>query len=367
MSALVRRKSPRWASHLVLVATFGMLASGCLDTGQPPELDHSHLNPIPLVGTLLSAAPAIGIPSGLQVTSDVLWVADARRDPALHVLSVPTGELLHSFGRRGDGPGDFVGRPFALLSDAEEPRAIWAYDQQIQRLTRFKADGTDGANLVMVRLEGSPRPQRLARVGPERVIGVTQSVEARFVEFETNGKRLSERPGELNGPETAPVDQRWMATNQAINVCEWPRRGFVIANHGFGRLEFYDIAAARVRNADVPFPSNPIFDEGGRYQLSAGYLDCTATADHVYAIFPGRNRSNATSADERERAATARFVHVFDWEGRLRAVFELDRAVGAISVDPSGKRLFASSFVDSGIYGYELPPVAGPAEERERR
>jgi hypothetical protein len=62
------------------------------------------------------------------------------------------------------------------------------------------------------------------------------------------------------------------------------------------------------------------------------------------------------------RVQSGTFVHVFDWEGELRAVFQLDRDAGAITISRAGDVLYASSFIDSGIYRYEVPSLLGESE-----
>lgn len=352
----------RACARMAIVGALGF-ASGC-GAADHPALDHSAYEPTPLTSTLLSMAPAIGIPARLQVASDVLWVADARRDPSLHVLDATTGALLHSLARRGDGPGDFVGVPFALELDPDNPRAIWALDQQVQRLTRFQPLPISDYEFEMVRLEGTPRVQRIVRVRADRFIGVGQSIEARFAIYSATGARERVEPGTLNGSADIPERQRWLATNGAINVCAWPGRGFAIANHGFGRIEFYDQDARWMRNAHVPFPSEPLFEDG-RYVLGAGYLDCSANQEYLFAVFGGGSNSGDLSTGD-IRSASATLVHVFDWMGNLLNVFELDRDIGAISVDPAGAILFGASVLDSGIYRFQLPvPLAEDSGARK--
>jgi hypothetical protein len=343
---------------------------GCAARDADPSLDHADLHPVLLRSTLLSEAAAVGIPARLQVADGVLWVGDAGRNPPyLHALDTSTGALLQSFGKRGEGPGDFAGSPFALGLDSGDGRAIWAFDGRLQRLTRFEPRPTADYELLLIHLEGPPRAQRVVRAGAGGFIGVTQSVEARFALYAADGTRVGATAGRLNGPDDAPQRWRWAATNGAISVCAWPGRGFVIANHGFGRLELYDMEARWVRDADVPFPSAPTFDDQGRYLIRAGYLNCTATLDHVYALFPGQNAAPSPSPDELKdmRAQSGTFVHVFDWEGELRAVFQLDRDAGAITISRAGDVLYASSFIDSGIYRFKVPSLLGESEPWKER
>jgi hypothetical protein len=113
-----------------------------------------------------------------------------------------------------------------------------------------------------------------------------------------------------------------------------------------------------VRLAKVPFPWGPIFEADSNGELRFvdrrhAYRGCTATKDFLFALYSGR----PDSLENRDWAQSAEFVHVFDWEGGLRAVFQLDRDIGVIAVNSSGDTLFASSYSDASIYRYELPAI----------
>jgi len=108
----------------------------------------------------------------------------------------------------------------------------------------------------------------------------------------------------------------------------------------------------------VPFNWDPIFEPGPGGELAYigrrnAYRSCSATQDLLFALFSGR----LDSAYEGGARQSGRFVHVFDWEGELRAVFELDRDIAVITVNSSGTALYASSYIDAHIYRYDLPRI----------
>jgi hypothetical protein len=150
------------------------------------------------------------------------------------------------------------------------------------------------------------------------------------------------------------------ATDQGFQLCAWPGRGFVIANMNVGRVELYDDRASLVRLAEVPFPSEPVFEPDQQNTLRfrdprAFYLGCTANEDFLFALFSGR----LDAEYEGYSRSSGEFVHVFDWEGRLRSVFRLDQEIHQIAVDQDGVFLYASSMVEGAVYRYALPPIPG--------
>jgi hypothetical protein len=308
-----------------------------------------------LPGTLVSAAPIMGQPSDLAVTGGVIWVRDATGDPGLHLLDAASGELLHSLGARGDGPGEFSFAPFGLMEDAEDPGVIWAWDAGHQRLTRFEPRSPTEYQVRTVQLEGSTTVQRVVRNGEGGVIGIAGSADSRFVVFSTAGLRQLEVAHPLPGPLGADPRSRINAANQAITACEWPGRGFVISHAQYGRIEYFDPRGAAVRRASVPAPSDPIFEVNSagvptfRWR-EAHYVDCTVAGDLLYALFSGR----VLSSHDGEAAASGSRIHVFDWSGQLRGRLRLDRDVSKLAIEPDGSGMFASSLVDAGIHRFPL-------------
>ena len=345
------------ALPLVLIISIGY---SCEPAGQGGDRDQEAraLQPIPLKGRLLSDAPAIGRPNRLHLAEGRLWVADRYSDPGLHVLDAETGTLILSVGRRGEGPGDFHRSPTSLHSRTDDDGAVWVWDSSFQRLTRFEPIAPSEYRHEIITLQGGEQVRRLVWLTSGEMIGTAYSAPKRFQIFFRDGEFLHSAQGELLGPPTASTTERLEATAAGIVVQPWPKRGFVIAHVYSSRIEYYDADARLVRLAKVPFPWGPVFDEGPGGELvfnnrRSAYRGCSATEEYLFALYSGR----PDSLQERDWAQSAEFVHVFDWEGNLRAVFQLDRDIGVITVDSSGTTLYASSYSDAHIYRFDLPVI----------
>ncbi|MGH7469772.1 MAG: BF3164 family lipoprotein [Longimicrobiales bacterium] len=342
------------------LATIGCcVVVACAGADSAPSFDHAGLPIVSLEAAQLSVAPAIGKPTHLRLQGQTLWVSDMAADPGLHALDAETGELLYSTGRKGEGPGEFSGNPFGLEIAPGDTSGIWAFDLQFQRLTRFERRPLALDKIPTIHLRGTPRVTRVVWITPDSIVGLSASAESRFSVFGTDGSRLKTVAGQLIGPEDGPHGARLSATTAANKACRWPGRGFVIVNFMVGRIEYYDAQARFVRLAKVPFPSEPIFapDESGRVVFRTPrrwYLDCATSNQFLYALFSGRLQT-AYDGDAR---ASGEYVHVFDWNGDLHAVFRLDRATRPITVNPGGDVLYVGSLVDAGIYRYQLPSIS---------
>ncbi len=337
------------------VAVCALLACGGNDSGDfGDEIGHAHLDPDPVIAKVLSAAPVLGRPLGMRVSNGLLWVADGAGDPGLHVLNATTGDLIYSMGRRGEGPGEFGDAPSSLEVFSEDPGSVWTWDMLLQRLMRFEPQPISEYEIQVLTLIG-PRVRRLVWPEPDRLIGISMSEEERFSFFSPNGDFQHSKSGPILGTDDIPMRARLNATDGPSKTCTWPGRGFAILNFFVGRLEFYDVEAELVRLAEVPFESSVLFEamDGGRVRHlipRAWYYDCAATNTTLFALFSGRLRS----AFEGDARFSGRYVHMFNWSGKLLGVLELDRDIRSIAINERGTTLFAASLVDSKIYAYDI-------------
>jgi hypothetical protein len=112
-----------------------------------------------------------------------------------------------------------------------------------------------------------------------------------------------------------------------------------------GRLDIYDVRTGARRGAEVPVPFEPIIRMGSNGaiplfktddQTLFGYVSVAATHDRIIALFSGRTRAGFPG-----RASLASQIHVFDWDGHLRVVRDLDRDVFLVAVSSDGSTLYA--------------------------
>jgi hypothetical protein len=187
------------------------------------------------------------------------------------------------------------------------------------------------------------------------IIGQSNSADERFSLFTPDGVRFSVVPGPVLGPASAPMPERLKASNASVQICPWPNRGFAVVNAKVGRIEMFDQDARFQRLADVPFPDDARFVPGsdGRVGFETSrewYKDCAVANDRLFALFSGRLGA-AYSADEK---FMSEFVHVFDWNGKLTTVYALDKPITSMTVDETGKVLYASSLLDAALYRFLL-------------
>ena len=89
-------------------------------------------------------------------------------------------------------------------------------------------------------------------------------------------------------------------------------------------------------------------DRDSRY----GYLDVTTGPHMIVALFSSRRDSEVGFYPD------GKFVHVFDWQGRLLSVYELPELASAIALDAPRHQLFVvHTAPQPHLAVYELPPI----------
>jgi hypothetical protein len=311
----------------------------------------------------------IGDPSLLARPTQILWldrklvVLDRRADSMLVVLSADDGRLVRRFGRKGGGPGEFVG-PWSLLTNGVTDE-FWVYDTSLRRLTKvnLQRDFARGAFHPgeMITLQGGGELNSLQWLRDGRVVSAGFLSRGLFATFNREGKELAPMGQVILGDPKTPMAVRQTVYRLAIAV-DPPKRRIAAAVRYADRIEIYDDRAKHVVTADRPFSFEPAVTIVGTRgsasdvalgdNLRYGYVDIAAGDRFLYALFSGR-----TSGGFGSRAGFGRHVHVFDWAGRLRNILEIADDVIAIAVDPGERQLYALRHdPEPGVLKFTLPP-----------
>ncbi len=299
-------------------------------------------------------SPMFGRLEAIAIRGPYIWVADGSGNPFLHVIDLRTKAIVRSFGRSGDGPGDFHGI-FGLFPAPNSDSDVVAYDLDLHRLTtlRVREDGRTTVQQV-TQLANFPFVSNIAPLNGSYV-GWVEDPGPRWELF-GNGLTPVLIPGPLIGPASAPLRERISASSN-MRLCAKPDgRRFAVLYGSAGRIELHDAAAALITVAAVPDASD------GHFQRQAGgvlrwrrqrfyYSACAATNRFLFALFSGRDaRPPATGFD----AATQ--IEVYSWDGLLKGVLRTSAPIRSLAVDSSGGALYgAGASGQSAVYEFDIP------------
>ncbi|HST59003.1 MAG TPA: BF3164 family lipoprotein [Longimicrobium sp.] len=324
----------------------------------PGELDHSRLRPTRIKGTIVAQGDFLATPNRIVPIQDYLVVGDDGSETKLHILRAD-GSRIRSIGREGAGPGEFKGIRSVVPAPGADAKA-WVYDVSLSRMTEVDlAVAQQPSEMRIVTLAQEILPIQPLWLG-DTIVSPNFSDRGRLTFFGPQGQFLHAAgplPRDSKGTPSSVLQQAWMG-----HIAVSPRRGLIaLATFYADQLEIYRSDGSLVRTVRGPFRFDPKFetaDAGGGFltmssgeSMRIGYSHVAATDDEIYALFSGRTREAFGGG-----SSFGRFVHVYDWDGELKRVLELDEAVVAVSISPDRKSLYAVRHdPEPAILAFPLP------------
>jgi len=110
-------------------------------------------------GDRAAPVPAALVPEAVYSDDSLGWIVDlalaggrlvgidALLDPSVHVFDIESVKRLGSYGRRGDGPGEFKDPEQIVPATTDSPGDVWILDGVHQRLTRLSLDEVEAGSV----------------------------------------------------------------------------------------------------------------------------------------------------------------------------------------------------------------------------
>lgn len=307
--------------------------------------------------SLLATSPVLGRIGPMWVAGDRVWVGDYSGDPFLHVVDLASGKLLVSWGKLGEGPGDF--------------KSIEAFSAGRAGVDRVIAiDGTQGRlNEIGLRsdlrpqvyrtwtLPGSPRPRSVTALG-KGYVAWSEVGGSHWLLLDSTGTISSTVDATLLGADSIPSRDRLKATS-GMTLCAKPNGSrFAVFFLSAGRAEIHDSMGALIGPADVPVsaPADFIRRSDGTIawrQTQLHYLACAANSQFVLGLYSGKFTAQFKGADSQLLGET-QVVDVFDWDGRHLGQLVLDKPVLSLLLLNDSATLLGASSIASSLYRVDV-------------
>lgn len=331
---------------LPALAACGNLSARASSADGPPSLDHAAFHPVQLKGRVLNADTTLAAPTSMAIVGNHLVLVDPFADSMIEEIDRSDGAMVREFGRRGEGPGEFEG-PWSVDPVPGSNTRFWLYDLTLGRLTLvdleadFDGESRLGDHVLLLHV-GAAIMEPI-RVGDHLVsLGFFQ--QGRVAVLDDHGTLLrTVGPTPLANQSHIPATIRQHAYQSRMKANPSRTRLAIVTRHA-DRLDIYRADGTPLTVAQRPFGFDPAFRVGKHdgkpvftsgENLRFGYIDLATTERHIFALFSGRTRAGFPG-----RANYGRYVHVFDWSGRLIRVLKLDAPAIAVAVDPAGGTLY---------------------------
>jgi hypothetical protein len=306
----------------------------------PPLLEPTAAVATMVRAELVHTSDALAIPTDLEVVGEHLVLVDRYADESIHVLR-EDGTLVRSFGRQGDGPGEYR----QLTSISRDPRsanAFWAYDMAPARLTYIDLEDEESLERPwearLFQLHSNARVTGIEWTADGKLIASGFFPDGRLGLFASDGEMLGSLGPLPDNPDGVPgtvLQHAYMGTlKQHPNGSR-----LAIGLRHASTIEIRDSGGNLIATTERPQDDfAPKFetqetDRGPKMKSGAdlrfGYIDIAVTGDRIYGLFSGRTREGYPGT-----ANFGNFVHVFDWNGKLLRVLEFeDQDLIAIAID----------------------------------
>ncbi len=191
------------------------------------------------------------------------------------------------------------------------------------------------------------------------LVGIGDMDTNRIVIADSVGDLVAMAPNALMGPDSVSLEARRGNIVGLLLLHPtrwWPDCGAVSGRWTGRHLQTRQVGTWRWPR--VPFPSDGhwVLNKRGTSRSNRTGITTPGAGhhvDHLYGLFAGHGSEGPAGSNAR----IAYHVHVFDWDGRLRAVWALDHPASTMAV--SGDSLLYITTADTGgIYAYRLPPVS---------
>lgn len=308
-----------------------------------PFFDHQELDPQPITGLVISEDHLLGRPRDVEIVGEYIVVADMASEHRLHVLHRRSHEHVGSFGRSGEGPGEFASSPVLSTIDGVDDRFA-ALNPTYRRVTFFGLP--EGAIVPFGATDAVDLPTQhfvndLKMIDGKRAAGVGFFQDGRLALFDLVTKQ-AEFTGTVPGASDEPFLIRQQA-HHAFLALSADQRRIAVVTRLTTDVDIYGTSGEHLARAETPydFAVDYMLDEGGNFMPGPrnrhGYQGVTASDSAIFALFSGRAEAHFRGMS----GIHSEFIHVFDWEGNLTRVLQLDREVLEIAIDPTGSRLYA--------------------------
>ena len=350
----------RWAIWLFVAASVSACRSGDGDgaTGS------SHERQAALVAETAVSDGVLGWIVDLALVGDRIVGIDAMLDPSIHVFDLRSLRHVASYGRRGDGPGEFKDPEQIVTGASSSPDEVWILDGRHQRLTRLSLDELEAGAVVAPQTHSmdGPNAGSLVRVADGRWFAGGWITDGRVGRFHAD--RSYDRTIVGFPPEAEAPGMTLLQAYESRVVADPAGDRLASATLLAGLLEIFDYDGAMIAQAAVPNPFPPSWSQGrsrgGRAVMSVGpetrygFTDLAATRRFLYGLFSGgRVLEDGTPWATKD-------VQVFNWDGEYVKTLHLERAAEAITVDATDTWLYASGPEPTPWVGrFRLPEPQG--------
>ncbi|WP_373497623.1 BF3164 family lipoprotein [Aquiflexum sp.] len=285
------------------------------------------------------------MPGSLLFKQDKLVISDKSENGYLsHIIDTDSWKYLYPMGVIGYGPGE-TPSVWAIESGLD-PDYFWTYSLTAKTFSQYPLKETPEKLAVrqIKQKEDFFLAMGLTWSSDSTMMTYLVRGEDKFVEFKIDGTRLkgygkwkNTIPGNYSDEIIASLHKGKLMgnpkTNKFLKAC-------ILRDH----LEILDKMSGVIISIDGPLSHIPQFKVAGsagnqspivQSDQPLAYMDAFLGDDFLFGLYSGK-----TDQEIMELGRGETEIFVFDLNGEVRALFNLDTPISAFTVDEANKRIF---------------------------
>jgi hypothetical protein len=316
---------------------------------------------IPLTGHKY-AFEEIFQPESILSVDGLLVVGDRYQKSMIHLIDINNNRYIRKYGQFGEGPGEIVS-----VSDflpGHSPGSFWAYSRNGKRLSEFNVKDTNALAVRQIQLEGDFfRAIEMAWSSDSTFMTTRSDGDEKFVEFNLDGNVINAFGSwrGMIGNEKTP-SSIIISLHQGNLVSSRDKSVFLKTCVQRDMLEIFNrktnqtISIRGPENKVPKFtidysPGYPMPVVGKNFQLFYG--NGFIGSEFVYCLYSGQFTEMLAKWGDYNKK-----IYVFNLEGAVQAVFELDHSLYNFTVDEEHKKIYGVTYDrDPNIVEFDLPKI----------
>jgi hypothetical protein len=305
----------------------------------------------------------IYFPSSLEVINDYLIFADSKADTMIKVIDRNTLKLINSFGRRGQGPGEFIG-PGPIFSDKRNKNAFFIYEISSRKLTKYNLNNiinNDFNPIEIITLSSGNigTPAEFAMTQNEELLGIGIFYKDRISIFDLKKNvwsSIGKIPVLLKKEQFAPQHSHGFIGSIAYDSSS--QEIFVSTRYG-SIIEKYNIKnglLAVYLGPDNFFPQYDIVPAGDNYTMTYndrtrfGYLDIhyNEKLDRLFLLYSGKYKYSEVA----NKANFGNIIYVINNKEEVIEKIVLDKEIIQMAITEDGSKLYGLSDTEILCFNY---------------
>jgi len=316
-----------------------------------------------LTSTVFLQDPQVYLVNDFVVFDKYMVLIDDKGDHLVKIFDLNNGQLMASFGERGQGPSEFISA-WRIVKCEGEAQKFWVLDIATKNLKLFSINsvcsGIEKPERIVHLTEESGSSIQLEMLDKQNMIALGFYTDCRLVEFNDVGRQIGKigsLPIKLKNDIAAMQHSHGFEGSFVLNR----KLGEIFVATRLGTiLEVYNIDKGLTKTLYGPEPFFPDY-EVARYgenhiktysrKSRFGFIDITflERTETIYVLYSGRFKHND------RQAFAGDVVYVLRSNGEILHKIKLDRNIYRLKISRDGTLLWGIS-AESEVLCFEISP-----------